>query len=133
MGAFVREAHFVRNPALAPAPAAVPETKPHHTPLRTAHDPLRLASPAASCLAALRHPPLCPHRTPLCASLPLPQDNKYGDTPLIRAIIEENTALVPVLLKATVRKRPGHLLLFLRIAADGIQGIQQHEAAHAGC
>ena len=107
MGAFVRDAHFVRSPALAPAPAAVPETKPPHTPLRTAHDPLRLASPAASCLVSLRHPPLCPHRTPLCASLPLPprvQDNKYGATPLIVAImvaiIEKNTALVPVLLDA---------------------------------
>ena len=62
MGAFVRDAHFVRSPALAPAPAAVPETKPPHTPLRTAHDRLRLASPAASCLAALR--PGCPHPAP---------------------------------------------------------------------
>ena len=97
MGAFVRDAHFVRSPAL---PAAVPETKPPHTPLRTAHDPLRLASPAASCLVSLRHPPLCPHRTPLCASLPLPQDNQWGRTALIEAIATENTALVPVLLEA---------------------------------
>ena len=102
MGAFVRDAHFVRSPALAPAPAAVPETKPPHTPLRTAHDPLRLASPAASCLVSLRHPPLCPHRTPLCASLPLPPrvQSKYGHTPLFMAIMRKNTALVPVLLDA---------------------------------
>ncbi len=61
---------------------------------------MRLASPAASCLVSLRHPPLCPHLTPLCASLPLPQDNEYGYTPLIVAIEEKNTALVPVLLEA---------------------------------
>ena len=96
------EMHILSGVRLRAGPAAVPETKPPHTPLRTAHDPLRLASPAASCLVSLRHPPLCPHRTPLCASLPLPPrvQDIIGYTPLIAAINKNNTALVPVLLEA---------------------------------
>ena len=101
MGAFVRDALFVRSPALAPARLRYPrQSHPTHRCGRltigcaSPHPPLRVWSPSAT--------PRCVPTAPRCVlpSLCIPVQGYDGRTPLTVAIIEENTALVPVLLDA---------------------------------